>query len=166
MHEELKLSTLHQRRCQHIINTTHKLLNGIGPPDCIDMLIYVHEVHAIPTRWAQGDLLYVPPTRLKSTKRNFAYTAPNVWNQIPAVIRLQKSHEKSEKQIKNIKFNWLSASDKLACMLSKTSHTKCLLCSYHSSSSIYFITYTLNTVHYQCTSSIVRIQWFYVSRFI
>ena len=81
MHETLDIATLYQRRCQHICNTMHKLLNGSGPPECIDMFRYVHEIHQVPTRSALGDLLYILKMHLKTSKRDFAIEGPKVWNQ-------------------------------------------------------------------------------------
>ena len=42
MHEDLNLSMLYQRRCQHICTLMHKLLNGIGPSNCADGFMYEH----------------------------------------------------------------------------------------------------------------------------
>ncbi len=104
MHEELNITTLYQRHFQHICNATHKLLHGLGPAECIELLRYVHEIHNISTRHAEGMLLHIPPTRMKCCERDFTIMSPKVWNQVPVEIRQIVSHEEFKKQIKLVKF--------------------------------------------------------------
>ncbi len=80
MHEELALCTLYQRRCQHICNIMHKLLNGQGPPACADAFTYEHEIHNVQTRRAACELLCIPLTKLKSSERDFMVEGPRLWN--------------------------------------------------------------------------------------
>ena len=82
----------------------HKFLNGNGPPECINMFRYVHEVHQINTRNAHGDLLYIEPTRLVTSERDFAIEGPQVWNQIPLDIRKIGAHKEFKNQIKTVTF--------------------------------------------------------------
>ena len=104
MHAELNLSFLYQRRCQHICNAVHKLLNSIGPGDCIDRLVYVHEIHNIPTRSAQGLLLHTLQTNLKCCERDFFVVGPKVWNQHPLETRQIVSHEAFKLEVKEFTF--------------------------------------------------------------
>ena len=104
MHDELELSMLYQRRCQHICNMMHKMLNGQGPPDCAEAFIYEHEIHHIQTRRAACDLLCVPRTRLKCSERDFMVEGPRLWNQIPLAIRQTESHDLFKKLVRNVTF--------------------------------------------------------------
>ena len=46
MHDDLKVSTLYQRCCQHIVIQVYKFLHGIGsPPSCQVLSNYVSSVH-------------------------------------------------------------------------------------------------------------------------
>ena len=67
MHDELNLPTLYQRRCQHIANQMHKLVHGVGPSYCIEMISRVGDTHDRQTRAVADDLLTVQQTRLKKT---------------------------------------------------------------------------------------------------
>ena len=102
MHDTLDINTLYQRRCQYICNIMHKLLNGNGPSECVDMFKYIHEVHNVSTRNAVGHLLYIPQTRLKTSERDFAIVGPVMWNQVPLEIRMVQCHEKFKKLIKTV----------------------------------------------------------------
>ncbi len=104
MHDTLDIATLYQRRCQHICNTMHKFLNGNGPPECVEMFKYIHEVHHVPTRNATGHLLSIPQTRLRTSERDFAIVGPTVWNQVPMEIRMVHSHDKFKKLVKTVIF--------------------------------------------------------------
>ncbi len=104
MHESPNISTLYQRQCQHLCNIMHTLLNGNGPPECIDLFRYISEIHHIPTRNALGDLLYIPQTRLKTSERDFAVEGPKLWNQVPLAIRQLESHDQFKALIKTVNF--------------------------------------------------------------
>ena len=104
MHKILNLDTLYQRRCQHVCNNVHKLLNGLGPVECIDQIKYVHEIHNIPTRHAGNLLLHVPRTRLKCCERDFLVMAPKIWNQVPLAIRQIVSPPEFKEKIKSVTF--------------------------------------------------------------
>ena len=105
LHADLAMLTLYQQHCQHMSNLMHNFLNRIGPPDCIDLFQYNHEIHGIATRQATDDLLYTPHTELRCTERDFAIMAPGIWNQVPLEIRKLKSHEQFKSKIKSITFN-------------------------------------------------------------
>ena len=105
MHENLNPATLYQRRCQHICNMMHKFLNGIGPPECIELFQYIHEVHQIPTRNAVGNLLYIAHTRIKTRERDFVVKGPKVRNQVPHDIRMVQSHDEFKELIRTVIFH-------------------------------------------------------------
>ena len=80
----------------------HNFINGIGPPICIDLVLHLHEIHALPTRSAMGDSLHIPLTRLKTMERDFAIMASQIWNYIPGDIRQNKPPEQFKKSIKTV----------------------------------------------------------------
>ncbi len=104
MHDELDLSLLYQRRCQHICNMMHKFLNGQGPPECTDAFTYEHEIHNVQTRRAACDLLCVPRTKLRCSERDFMVEGPKLWNQVPMAIRQIESHDMFKNLIKTVTF--------------------------------------------------------------
>ena len=71
MHNELNLSTLYQQRCQHISNQTHTFVNKIGPPECINQIFRVSEMHGQHTGSVADNLLHVPQPRLKIGENDF-----------------------------------------------------------------------------------------------
>ena len=83
----------------------HTFLHGTGPPECIELFKYVHEVHQVPTRNATGDLLYIAHNRLKTAIRDFVIEGPRLWNQVPYTIRMVQSHEQFKKLVKTVKFD-------------------------------------------------------------
>ena len=140
LHADLAIPTLYQRCCQHVCNTMHNFLNGIGPPDCIDLFRYNHEIHGFTTRQATGGLLYTPQTKLRCTERDYTVLAPGIWNQVPSEIRKLKSHEQFNKDIKMVNFLWTTLP-----MISIKVHLKTLHGSYHIISSLLY--YHLSTLH-------------------
>ena len=87
MHNDLKVSTLYQRRCQHIVTQVFKFLHDIGPPSCCNLLKYVSSMHTVMTRSAENMTLHVPTTRLNVTDNDFTIVGPLMWNQLPHHIK-------------------------------------------------------------------------------
>ena len=100
MHEELDISRLYQRRCQHIATQVHKFKHGNGTPDCQQMLIEVNDVYTCTTRSTTSNMLYVTPTWRKLCQKDFAYTGPIIWNKIPLTVRSVESTSEFKTEIK------------------------------------------------------------------
>ena len=104
MHGELQVSTLYQRRCQHIVTLVFKFLNGMGPTSCCNLLQYVCCTHTVQTRASENQTLHVPLTRLKVTDNDFTVIGPKLWNQLPFNIKSIGSLEEFKVMIKTFIF--------------------------------------------------------------
>ncbi len=104
MHAELDVNTLYQRRCQHIATQVFKLLRGMGPQNCQNMLTRVGYANGVSTRSSEKCTLVVPATRLRVTDNDFYVTGPKIWNQLPVQIRTLDSLESFKTEVKHFKF--------------------------------------------------------------
>ncbi len=104
MHVELDVHTLYQRRCQHIVTQVFKLLHGIGPQNCQDLLKTVGINHDANTRSSVNLTLEVPLTRLRVTDNDLYIQGPKTWNQLPVHIRTLNSLDSFKEEIKKFIF--------------------------------------------------------------
>ena len=82
-----------------------KALHGLAPSYISDMLSRHEPLRSL--RSSDANLLSVPRIRLKSYgERTFRYTAPSLWNNLPADIRYLSSLEIFKTRIKTVLFKW------------------------------------------------------------
>ena len=81
-----------------------KLLHGIGPEACQNLLTRVSYAHGVSTRSTENLTLEIPATRLRVTDNDFYVTGPETWNQLPVHIRTLDPLESFKAEIKLFKF--------------------------------------------------------------
>ena len=87
---ELKWMSLKERINYNIAIQVYKCINGLSSQGLENIFTHCNEIHSHSTRSANNLQLYCRPTHHKS----FSSRGVNVWNNIPASVRLAKSLSK------------------------------------------------------------------------
>ena len=87
---ELKWMPLKERVNFNLAIQVYKCINGFSTQGLENIFTHCNAIHSHSTRYADNLQLYGRPTHYKS----FSSRAANVWNNIPADVRLTKSLSK------------------------------------------------------------------------